>query len=225
MNGIQGLMLRLKAWTPAFAGVTIFLSSCAPNEYYAGPEPATMPAHVRKIAVRPIVRRVETPGHNIVGWEDKLRLRIQDELIRDGRFSYVNDEAQADGVLFTEITRLLFEPLSYDANNVVQEIKLWVVMDIGFLDRVQDKVLWEEPNLEQEFLYFVSTVPGGFTDEEARDELWDRFARDIVKRLVEGFGSVTGSSERKISTPPPPAPAAPAAPEKPARREAPPSPY
>lgn len=203
------------------------LMGCAANEYYAGPAPQVMPAHVRKVSVRPIVRRVDTPGHNILGWEDKLRLRIQDELIRDGRFNYVNDEKQSDGVIFGEITRLLFEPLNYDSNNVVQEIKLWVVMDIGFLDRVQDKVLWEEPNLEQEFLYFVSTKRGGFTDEEARDQLWDRFARDIVKRVVEGFGSVTGSSERKISAPPPSGPTAPAQPKDsvPVRREPPPSPY
>lgn len=197
---------------------------CATGEFYPGPAAVVLPAHIQKITVRPIVRRVETPGHNIVGWEDKLRLRIQDELIRDGRFVYVNEEAQADGVLFGEITRLLFQPLSYDANNVVQETKLWVVMDIGFQDRVKGETLWEEKNLEQEFLYFASTQPGGLTDDEARDELWDRFARDVIKRMVEGFGSVTGASERKISTDLPPA-AEPSSEVKPQRREAPKAPY
>jgi hypothetical protein len=233
--GIQPfLRRRLKPWTPAFAGVTILsllLFGCGgENQFYQGPSGSIMPAHVQKIAIRPITRRIETSGHNIVGWEDQLRLRIQEELIRDGRFNYVNDESQADGILSGEITRLMFEPLSYDANNVVQEIKLWVVMDIRFHDRVQDKDLWEEPNLEQEFSYFVSTQPGGMTDEQARDELWDRYARDIIKRLVEGFGSVTGSSERKISgTPPPPPvkaePDADAQKKKEPRRQAPPSPY
>ena len=200
------------------------LFGCATSEFYKGPAAVVLPAHIQKITVRPIVRRVETPGHNIVGWEDKLRLRIQDELIRDGRFVYVNEEAHADGVLYGEISRLLFQPLSYDANNVVQETKLWVVMNIGFQDRVKGETLWEEPNLEQEFLYFSSTQPGGLTDDEARDELWDRFARDVIKRMVEGFGSVTGASERKISTEQPPV-TEPSSEVKPQRREAPKAPY
>lgn len=207
---------------------SLILSGCGVGEFYQAPAPLVLPAHISKITVRPIVRRVETPGHNIVGWEDKLRLRIQDELIRDGRFVYVNDEANADGVLYGEISRLLFQPLSYDANNVVQETKLWVVMNIGFYDRVKDQTLWEEPNLEQEFLYFGSTQPGGLTDDEARDELWDRFARDVIKRMVEGFGSVTGASERKISTETTPEENTPVDVDpnpKPVRREAPPAPY
>jgi hypothetical protein len=206
------------------AASALLLSGCGVGEFYKGPAPVILPAHVKNIAVRPIARKVETPGHNIVGWEDKLRLRIQEELIRDGRFSGVNDEEQADGVLYGEIVRLLFQPLSYDANNVVQETKLWVVMNVGFYDRVEQRTLWEETNLEQEFLYFASTQPGGLTDDEARDELWDRFAGDIIKRMVEGFGSVTGASERKISPEPTPA-EAPVPPPAPERREAPPSPY
>jgi hypothetical protein len=220
---------RPKTFLILFA-LSLFLSGCGGNEYYSGPAGSILPAHVRKISVRPILRRADTPGHNIVGWEDQLRLKIQDELIRDGRFAYVNKEEDADGILSGEITRILFEPLSYDSNNVVQEVKLWVVMDINFRDRVQNKLLWEEPNLDQEFLFFVSTQPGGMTDDEARDQLWDRFARDIIKRMVEGFGSVTGSSEKKIGAgpAPTPAPAAPAPqPENtpPPRRTPPPSPY
>ncbi len=213
---------------------TFLLSFClvagcgGPNEYYSGPSASLLPTHVRKIAIRPIVRSVEAPGHDVVGWEDKLRLGIQNELILDGRFTCVNDEKDADGVLYGEIGRILFEPLSYDASNVVKEVRLMVVMNIGFLDRVQNKVLWEEKNLDQEFQYFVSTQPGGMTDDEARDQLWERFAHDVVTRIVEGFGSVTGASEKKISPQTNP-PAATPAPEKPApaplKRDAPPAPY
>jgi len=46
------------------------------------------------------------------------------------------------------------------------------------------------------------------TEEEAREELWERFANDIVRRTIEGFGSVTGVSPhtvpREIKTNPPP---------------------
>jgi hypothetical protein len=204
------------------------LSGCGATDYYAGPSPALLPPHVHKIAVRPILKRVEAPGHNTVGWEDKLRLQIQSELIQDGRFNYVNEEADADGVLSAEITRIIFEPLAYDSNNVVREVKLLVIMNIAFQDLKMSRTLWEEKGLDQEFSYFVSTQPGGLTDDEARDELWDRFSRDVVKRIVEGFGSVTGVSDKKISNQAPPAPPAGAEPptdEKKTRRAPPTSPY
>lgn len=53
--------------------------------------------------------------------------------------------------------------------------------------------------MEQSYRYFVETQPGGMTEDAAREQLWDLFARDIVKRTIEGFGSVSGASERKVS--------------------------
>lgn len=214
----------MKAGTLASVFLSLSLIGCGGSEYFANPSPALLPHHVHKIAIRPITKRVDAPGHNTVGWEDRLRLQLQQELIQDGRFNYVNEEADADGVLSGEISRIIFEPLGYDSNNVVQEIKLLVVVNISFFDRKQNKVLWEERGLDQEFSYFVSTQPGGMTDDEARDELWDRFARDVVKRIDEGFGSVTGSSEKKISPDAPPAPVP--GDKKPSLpNQAPPSPY
>jgi hypothetical protein len=37
------------------------------------------------------------------------------------------------------------------------------------------------------------------TEEQAREQIWDILARNIVKRVVDGFGSVTGTSERRIT--------------------------
>jgi hypothetical protein len=39
----------------------------------------------------------------------------------------------------------------------------------------------------------------GLTEEQAREQIWDILARNIVKRVVDGFGSVTGTSERRIT--------------------------
>jgi hypothetical protein len=95
-------------------------------------------------------------------------------------------------------------------------------MNVRFIDRKNAVTLWEEPRVEQEYRYFVETAPGGRTEEEARDALWDLFARDIVKRTIEGFGSVTGASARKVPTEtlPPKDATTPARP-----RVAPPAPY
>ena len=107
-------------------------------------------------------------------------------------------EETADGIVIAEINRYINEPVSYDENLVVQERKLWVLVNIHFLDKVNNKIIWAEPNLQGIHRYFVETKPTGITEEEARTLVWDKLARDIFKRTVEGFGSVTGELEIKV---------------------------
>ena len=38
----------------------------------------------------------------------------------------------------------------------------------------------------------------GMTEEEAREIIWEKLSRDIVKRTIKGFGSVTSASEKKV---------------------------
>lgn len=199
----------------------LFLGGCGEGSGYGGTTPMLLPPHIRKMAVRPFANKTQ-----IFGLEDKLRLRVEEEFIRDGRLPYVNVEPDADGVVIGEIANYIKEPISYDANHVAQEYKLWVIMNLSFLDRVNNVILWTEPRLENEYRYFVETQPGGVTEEEARERLWDLFARDIVKRTIQGFGSVSGASERKVTDRPlaPPAEST-ATPKAPQERTAPPSPY
>jgi hypothetical protein len=206
--------------SPVVAAVLLFLGGCGDMGYT--PAPVLLPAHISRIAVRPFVNK--TP---FFGLEEKLRLRVEEEFIRDGRLPYVNVESEADGVVAGEIVRYIKEAISFDSNQVAEEFKLWVVINLRFIDRVNNVLLWEEPRMEQEYRYFVETKPGGITEEEAREILWDLFARDIVKRTIEGFGSVSGASERKISdAPSQPVQESPAPPvPSPAIRTAPPSPY
>jgi len=135
-----------------------------------------------------------------------LGIHIADELTRDGRYQYVNDEKQADGVLGVEIVRYVKEPVDWDSSLMITKYKLWVLLNVRFIDRVANTVLWEGPRIEQTLLYTVETRPGGITEEEAREALCAAFTVDIVKRTVEGFGSVTGASIRKISDEPLPKP-------------------
>jgi len=175
-----------------FASGILALSGCGGESVYTA-KPLLLPTHIRSIAVRPFINNT-----NIPGLERKLLLRVTEEFMREGRLPVVSNENDASGIIAGDIARYIREPLSYDANHVVEEYKLWVVIDFKFIDRVNRTQLWEEPRLEQSYRYFVETRPGGRTEEEAREELWRLFASDIVKRTIEGFGSVSGASERKV---------------------------
>ncbi|MBN1385292.1 MAG: LptE family protein [Elusimicrobia bacterium] len=165
----------------------ILFTGCTGKSIYT-PAPSVLPENIRKVAI-------ENFKNSTVyyGMEDKLTMAITDEFIRDGRLAVVNS-AKADGILRGEVSRYVLEPLTYDENHVVQEYKLWILVDVSFIDRLKNEVIWHEKNLEGNYRYFVSDM----TEEEAREMIWEKLSMQILKRTVKGFGSVTGISDKKV---------------------------
>ena len=160
------------------------------------PQPQLMPQHIRKMAVRPFINHTSQ-----YGLEDKLTLLVRDEFIKDGRFTVVNEE-NAEGIVVGEITYYMLQPLSYGANFEPQQYKLRVLLNLFFIDKVKNVTLWEEPNFEGVHIFSPSTLPGGITEEQARENVWSDLAQKILTRTIDGFGSSAGISEKKV---PPPA--------------------
>ena len=82
------------------------------------------------------------------------------------------------------------------------------------MDRTNNTILWSEPNLEG-IQSFTAPRSGRITEEQARELVWDVLARVLVKRTVEGFGAVTGASQRQITGDAPPGQEAPKLPTSP----------
>lgn len=168
------------------------LLACGQDIAYR-PAPQLLPGHIRKLSLRIVVNKTHQ-----YGLEDKLTLRIRDEVLRDGRYPLL-PEAESDGIILVTITRYVLTPIQYDANLIPTAYKLRILIDLQFVDRATNTALWEEKNMEGVLVYPASILPGGKTEEQAREAIWDTLARDVVKRVVEGFGSVSGTSERRIS--------------------------
>jgi hypothetical protein len=178
------------------------------------PTPQILPANIKRLSLRQIQNKTQQ-----FGLEDKLLLRVRDEFLRDGRYPLL-PEANAEGIVVITISRYILTPIQFDANLIPTAYKLRVLLDLQFVDKEKNTALWEEKNLEGTVTYPASILPGGRTEEQAREEAWEQLASDIVKRVVEGFGSVTGTSERRItsdapSTTPTTQPNAPLAPVNP----------
>ena len=172
-----------------FTGVIFFTGCSSPYT----PAPQILPAHIKRVAIRSVINNTSQ-----YGLEEKMTLAITDEFVRDGRLAVVNSESEADGIVVTEINRYILQPLTYDSNMVTEQYKLWVLLNVYFIDRVNNVTLWSEANLEGVQIFYDATRPGGRSEEEVRETLWSNFARDITKRTVEGFGSVSGASDKKI---------------------------
>lgn len=204
-------------WMAAVVG----LMGCGELSDGRAPANVILPIGINKIGLRTFKNKTQ-----YFGLEDRFRLHIEQEMIRDGRFPFAGVESEADAFIQGEIVNYIPQVVSYDSNNQPLEYRLWVIINVSFFDKKENRVLWEEPRFEQSYRYFVETQPGGMTEDEAREYVWDYFSRDIVKRTVEGFGSVTGASSRKVPDAPLPAPDS-AIPKPPPEERAapPPSPY
>ena len=185
------------------------LAACAtgPDVSYH-PAAQILPPNIKTLAIRTAKNKTQQ-----FGLEDKFGMRLRDEFLRDGRYPIVPED-QADGVVAPIITRYILVPTQYDSVLTPIAYKLTVLADLQFVDRKNSVILFEEKNMEAVYLYAAQTVRGGITEEQARENIWDQLSRDMTKRVLEGFGSVTGKSLRAISREAPPNQQAPALPNK-----------
>jgi len=158
------------------------------------PAAQILPSNIKRIAIRLVVNKTQQ-----FGLEDRFTLRVRDEFLRDGRYPILPED-HADGIVLITISRYILSPIQYDANLIPTAYKLRVIVDLQFIDRATNTALWDEKNMEGILTYAASTLPGGKTEEQAREAIWDTLARDVTRRVIEGFGSVTGSSQRVISS-------------------------
>jgi hypothetical protein len=164
------------------------------SKYYYNPSPQILPQYIRKVAVRTFAN--QTGQYSL---EDKLTLAVQSQFNLDGRYA-ITTEDQADGVVIGTITKYILEPLAYDSNQVPTQYKLWILVDVTFYDKIRNQTLWTEKNLGDPITYFSasSNQPGAITDVEAQQQIWDQLAKDITTRTFEGFGTVTGASDKAV---------------------------
>ena len=175
-------------------GLLLPLMACntLQGEMYYRPNAQIMPQHIKKIHVRPIINRTE-----VFALEDRLVVEVVDEFLRNGEYS-ITQEDQADGILAGEILRYILIPVQYDTQLVPTVYRMEVLLNLRFIDKNSQETIWQEPALQQVYNFSAATLDGGMSEEQAREELWKNFAKMIVKRTVEGFGSV-GSQTRQQS--------------------------
>ncbi len=157
------------------------------------PAPQILPQNIKRIALHPVVNKT-----NQFGMEDKLLLDVRDSFLSDGRYPLV-PENQADGVVWITITRYLNIPVQFDATLTPTTYKLRIVIDVSFVDQTKaGQALWVEKNIEGIQTYTAPTLAGGMTEEQARELIWTSLAHSIVTRVIDGFGTVMGTSRRLI---------------------------
>ena len=168
------------------------LSACASEGAVYTPQAQIMPQHIKKVAVRPILNKTE-----VFALEDKFYNELYDEFLRNGTYQIVAENNGAEGVVVTTISRYLNVPIQYDS----QLIPTVYRMDI-WMDKTTNAPVWREPAFLGTQIYAASTLPGGMTEVQARDVVFEKLSKDIVKRTVDGFGSVMSENKKKVMNTP-----------------------
>lgn len=170
----------------------LFLGSCSSQDIVYKPRAQQLPPHIKSLSVRTFVNK--TPQF---GLEEKLSLAVTNEFLKNGEYSVTN-EKEADAIISGEIEHYILTPIEYDVNMVTTVYKLDIIISVSLLDKTNNSYLWTEPALQAVKIFSAANRPGGISEERARELLWELLAKDIVKRTVEGFGSVSSVSEKKL---------------------------
>jgi hypothetical protein len=149
------------------------------------------PENIKKIHVRPFANNT-----NQFGLEDKFTKEVMEEIIADGRLSLVNTEVEADGIIVVTIGKYILRPLANGANMQPEKYKLLIAASVSLVDKNNGATLWTEPNMEIAKTYKDSSknssqMDDGMTEEEARQIIWEKMSRKIVKSIVKWFKSTT----------------------------------
>ena len=180
-----------KIWL-VFGGVCA-LAACASEGAFYNPQAQIMPQHIKKVAIRTILNKTE-----VFALEDKFYNELYDEFLRNGTYQIVAENNGAEGVVVTTISRYLNVPIQYDSQMIPTVYRMDIWLDVVLMDKTNNTPVWREPAFLGTQIYAASTMPGGLTEVQARDVVFEKLSRDIVKRTVEGFGSVISEDKRKV---------------------------
>ncbi len=104
----------------------------------------------------------------------------------------------AEGVVVTTISRYLNVPIQYDSQLIPTVYRMDIWLDVVLMDKTTNAPVWREPAFLGTQIYAASTLPGGMTEVQARDVVFEKLSKDIVKRTVDGFGSVMSENKKKV---------------------------
>ena len=171
----------------------LLLAACAGEGVIYKPQAQIMPQHIKKIAVRPVLNRTE-----VFTLEDKFYIELYDQFLQNGSYQIVPENNGAEGVVVTTISRYLNVPIQYDSQLIPTVYSMEVLLDVVFIDKSTNPPVWREPAFLGTQIYSASTLPGGMTEVQARDVIWKKLSKDIIKRTVDGFGSVMSENKKKV---------------------------
>jgi len=160
--------------------VCFFLSQCG---YHLRGTGSSLPSHIEKIEV-PMFRNLTTRYELDI----KLTQSVIDEIVARGKVEITRDSASADASLSGEIVSFQVVPIAFSGEATADRYNIRVTAKIILRDRINNRVIFSNPNFVYQDQY---EVPEGTdfetVESEAIDNVAAKFARSLVITILEGF--------------------------------------
>jgi len=147
-----------------------------------------MPAGIKTIYVPTFTNQIEI--ENLYTYRGGLETDITNAIIKrflfDGNLKVVNDPDKADATLKGELKSFFQNPLRFNQDEEIEEVRVFLQVSIKLIDNRTGKVLIEEPSMvarDQRFLVGPTARSQGQSIEKITDDL----ARFVVDRIVEDW--------------------------------------
>jgi len=119
------------------------------------------------------------------GIQDLLTDAVVERFLTDGQYRVVAME-EADGIIVGAITDLLEESVAFSEGTTVQEVRLWIELDVRFESVETEEVIWEERRLRTFGDFAIES--GTDSDRESGMELAiEKMAEEILNRSISGW--------------------------------------
>jgi len=144
----------------------------------------TLPSNINSIAIPVFVNK--TDRYNI---EQYVTQKTIDGFLADGRIA-IKDEKNADAIIKCRISKYIHTPIRFNANQIAQEYRLRIYLEIYFFDNKNQHLLWkDETSIWEETTYFVANDLGMPVEDEviARNRVLDKLAERVLRRVIHGW--------------------------------------
>lgn len=119
----------------------------------------------------------------------KLTRAVIDEIVARGKVEVVTDNRQTDALLSGEVLTFVVTPIAFTpGKSTADRFNIFIVAKIVVRDNIQKKAVFSNPAYTYQEEY---EVPEGSDFEslesEALDRVAEKFARQLVIAILEGF--------------------------------------
>jgi TolB-like protein len=143
-------------------------------------ESRSIPPNIRSVAVFPFENKSYEPG-----LENVLTDEVIQQFLSDGQLNVV-DKSKADVYVKGTISNYKRIPLIYNENDIVQQYKVRITINVRLVDPETGKILRQQGNIYRETTYSDQIAPLE-TEYDAQHRVIIQLARDVVTTTVEGW--------------------------------------
>jgi len=172
--------------TAICAVLVLLISSCGYTTK------TNLPEHIKSVHVDKVRNAIDissevssnTPFQTYrPGLEIELRNALIERFIFDGHLKVVPKD-RSDAVLKAVLLSFDRGPVRYNADDSIQEFRVYVKASIEFRDRLSDEIIWSRASLAGDSSYFLSGDEAT-SEDVAVEEALDDLVRHVVEKILE----------------------------------------